>query len=89
MEDIYGVELSPSLISRLTERIIPRLEEWQSRVLSGVYTIIWLDCVFYRVRERNKVISKAVYKEYAQVCVLEGQKGTEQGFEGGLWSIYS
>lgn len=61
VEDIYGVELSPSLISRLTERIVPRLEEWQSRALSGVYTIIWLDCVFYRVREENKVINKAVY----------------------------
>lgn len=59
--DIYGVELSPSLISRLTERIIPRLEEWQSRALSGVYTIIWLDCIFYRVREENKVVNKAVY----------------------------
>jgi putative transposase len=61
VEDIYGVELSPSLISRLTERIVPRLEEWQSRPLSGVYTIIWLDCVFYRVREEGKVINKAVY----------------------------
>ena len=61
VEDIYGIELSPSLISRLTERIIPRLEEWQSRALSGVYTIIWLDCIFYRVREENKVINKAVY----------------------------
>jgi putative transposase len=61
VEDIYGVELSPSLISRLTERIVPRLEEWQSRPLKGVYTIIWLDCVFYRVREEGKVINKAVY----------------------------
>jgi putative transposase len=61
LEDMYGVELSPSLISRLTDRIIPRLEEWQSRPLSGVYTIIWLDCVFYRVREEGKVINKAVY----------------------------
>ncbi len=61
IEDMYGVELSPSLISRLTDRIVPRLEEWQSRPLREVYTIVWLDCVFYRVREEGRVINKAVY----------------------------
>jgi putative transposase len=61
VEDMYGVELSPSLISRLTDRIVPRLEEWQSRPLREIYTIVWLDCVFYRVREEGRVINKAVY----------------------------
>ena len=48
--EMYGVDLSPSLISRLTDRIIPRLEEWQSRPLKEVYPVFWLDCLFYRVR---------------------------------------
>jgi putative transposase len=61
MEDMYGVELSPSLISRLTDRMLPRLEEWQSRPLREVYAVLWLDCIFYKVREEGKVINKAIY----------------------------
>jgi putative transposase len=61
MGDMYGVELSPSLISRLTDRMLPRLEEWQSRPLREVYTVLWLDCIFYKVREEGKVINKAIY----------------------------
>jgi transposase-like protein len=61
LEDMYGVELSPSLISRLTDRMLPRLEEWQMRPLGEAYTVIWLDCIFYKVREEGKVLSKAIY----------------------------
>ena len=61
LEDMYGVELSPSLISRLTDRILPRLEEWQMRPLEEAYAVIWLDCIFYKVREEGKVLSKAIY----------------------------
>ena len=61
MEDMYGVELSPSLISRLTDRMLPRLEEWQSRPLKEAYAVLWLDCIFYKVREEGKVINKAIY----------------------------
>jgi|TARA_B100001971_G_C18167269_1_gene524953 transposase-like protein len=59
--EMYGVDLSPSLISRLTDRIIPRLEEWQSRPLKEVYPVIWPGCLFYRVRHESKVINKAIY----------------------------
>jgi putative transposase len=61
LEDVYGVELSPSLISRLTDRMLPRLEEWQCRPLGEAYAVIWLDCIFYKVREEGKVLSKAIY----------------------------
>lgn len=61
LTEMYGIELSASLISRLTDRIVPRIEEWQSRPLKAVYSVIWLDCIFYKVREEGKVINKAVY----------------------------
>ena len=61
LEEMYGVEISPSLISRLTDRVLPRLEEWQNRPLKAVYTVIWFDCIFYSVREEGKVQKKAVY----------------------------
>lgn len=88
MEDMYGVELSPSLISRLTDRMLPRLEEWQSRPLKEVYSVLWLDCIFYKVREEGKVINKAIY-----VVIGLGIDGSKEimGFwisareSGGYW----
>lgn len=61
IQDMYGMQMSASLVSRLTDRIMPRLEEWQSRPLQNVYVIVWLDCIFYRVRQDGRVINKAVY----------------------------
>jgi len=59
--DMYGVEISSSLISRLTDRVLPRLEEWQSRPLQDRYVIIWFDCIFYKIRQDNKVQDKAIH----------------------------
>lgn len=59
--DMYGSAVSPSLISRLTDRVLPRLEEWQSRPLKGVYVLLWFDCIFYAVRDEGKVQQRAVY----------------------------
>jgi len=59
--DMYGSAISPSLISRITDRVMPRLEEWQSRPLKNIYPIIWFDCIFYAVRDEGKVQQKAVY----------------------------
>jgi transposase-like protein len=59
--DMYGTEISPSLISRITDRVLPRLEEWQSRPLQERYVIVWFDCIFYKVRHDGKVENKAIY----------------------------
>lgn len=59
--DMYGTALSPSLISKLTDRVLPRLEEWQARPLKPVYALLWFDCIFYAVRDEGKVQQKAVY----------------------------
>ena len=59
--EMYGMEISPSLISRLTDRVLPRLEEWQNRPLQERYVIVWFDCIFYKVRHEGKVENKAIY----------------------------
>jgi len=59
--EMYGMEISPSTISRLTDRVLPRLEEWQSRPLQERYVIVWFDCIFYKVRHEGKVENKAIY----------------------------
>lgn len=59
--DMYGAAISPSLISRLTDRVLPRLEEWQNRPLKSIYALIWFDCIFYAVRDEGRVQQKAIY----------------------------
>ncbi len=62
--DMYGVEASTATISRVTDKILPLLQEWRSRPLEAVYPIVWLDAIHYKVRHEGRVVSKAVY------CIL-------------------
>ena len=61
LKDIYGIELSPSTISRLTDRIIPEIKEWLSRPLEPVYAFLFIDCTFVKVRLEGRVKNAAVY----------------------------
>ena len=61
LSDMYGMDISPSLISKITDRLTPRIEEWQSRPLERIYVILYIDCIFYKVRQDGKVVDKAVY----------------------------
>ena len=61
LRDIYGVEASASLISRITDRIVPELNEWQSRPLSEVYPVVFFDGINFKVKKDGKVINKCVY----------------------------
>ena len=61
LRDIYGVEVSASLISRITDKIMPELMEWQTRPLSEVYPVVFFDGIFYKVKKDGKVINKCVY----------------------------
>jgi len=61
LSDMYGFEISSSLISKITDRILPKLSEWQERPLKEKYFLAWVDCIFYKVREEGRVKTKAVY----------------------------
>ncbi|MEL6733636.1 MAG: IS256 family transposase [Bacteroidota bacterium] len=61
LEEMYDVEVSPSTISRVTDKIIPLLEEWRTRPLESVYPFVFMDAIHYKVREEGRVITKAVY----------------------------
>jgi len=61
LRDIYGVEASASLVSRITDKIMPELVEWQSRPLSEVYPVVFFDGVNFKVKKDGKVINKCVY----------------------------
>jgi len=59
--EMYDLDISSSAIGRITDKIIPLVQDWQSRPLSSVYPIVWLDAIHYKVREDGRVITKAVY----------------------------
>ena len=61
IRDIYGVEVSDTTVSRITDKILPIATEWQQRSLEGVYAVVFLDAIQYHVRSEGQVIKKAVY----------------------------
>lgn len=61
LENIYGFEASPTLISGITDKITPVAKEWQNRPLEPVYPIIFMDAIHYKVKQDNRVINKAAY----------------------------
>jgi transposase-like protein len=61
LQIVYGIEASPTMISKITDRILPIAKEWQNRPLSRKYAIVFMDAAHYNVRQGNAVIKKAVY----------------------------
>jgi len=61
LENLYAIDASPELISRITDRIIPMISEWQNRPLSPIYAIVFMDAIHYKVRQDGRVITKAAY----------------------------
>ena len=61
LRDVYGVDASAEMISRMTDRILPIAREWQNRPLERKYAIVFMDAVHFNVREDNRTVKKAVY----------------------------
>ena len=61
MQEIYGLELSESTVSNITERILVDVQQWQNRPLDDTYLIAWLDGITFKVRSQGKIINKSVY----------------------------
>ena len=61
LKEMYGIEISDSTISRITDRILPIAKEWQSRPLENIYAVVFLDAIHYKVRSEGRIIKKAVY----------------------------
>lgn len=70
--EMYDADISPTLISKVTEAVMDRVVEWQSRPLDPVYPIVYLDCIVVKIRQDKQVINKAIY--LALGVNLEGHK---------------
>ena len=72
IRDIYGIEVSDTTISRITDKILPAAKEWQQRPLESIYAVVFLDAIHYHVRSEGQIVKKAVY--IAIGVDLEGHK---------------
>jgi putative transposase len=57
----YGAYISPTLISRVTNAVIDKVVEWQSRPLDSIYPIIYLDCLVVKIRQDKRVINQSIF----------------------------
>jgi putative transposase len=72
LTEMYGVEVSPALISTVTEAVMDEVKQWQSRPLEAIYPVLYLDCIHAKVRDSGSVRNKAVY--LAIGINLQGEK---------------
>ena len=69
---MYGMDVSPTLISNITDKIIPSIKEWQCRPLESIYPIVFMDAIHFKVKKDNSIVNKAAY---AAIGVnIEGKK---------------
>lgn len=61
VKDLYGLEISDSTISRITDKVMPLVKEWQSRPLEEIYAVVFMDAIHFHVRSEGRIIKKAVY----------------------------
>jgi len=59
--ELYGADISPALVSQVTDAVLDKVTEWQTRPLDAVYPILYLDCIVVKIRHDKRVINKAVY----------------------------
>ncbi len=78
LAQLYGLAVSPTFISTVTERIRETVIEWQARPLESVYVIVYLDAIYYKIREAGKILSKAAY-----TCLAINREGHKDLL--GIW----
>ncbi|CAA7600835.1 Transposase, mutator type [Acididesulfobacillus acetoxydans] len=61
MRDIYGIDVSAELVSKITDKVMPLVTEWQCRPLERIYPIVFLDAIHFKVRKDNRIVTKAAY----------------------------
>lgn len=61
LSNLYGIDVSPTLISNVTNKIVPLIKEWQNRPLQGVYAVVFLDAIHFKVKQDGAIVNKAAY----------------------------
>lgn len=78
LQDLYGIDVSPSMISKITDKIMDTATAWQNRALDPIYPIVYMDAVHFKVKEESKIVTKAAY-----ICMALDMKGYKDIL--GIW----
>ncbi|AZV56781.1 IS256 family transposase [Clostridium sp. AWRP] len=78
LEELYGIDVSPTMISKITDKVMDSAAQWQNRALDDVYPIVYMDAIHFKVREENKIVTKAAY-----ICMALDMKGYKDIL--GIW----
>ena len=72
LQGLYGIEISAEMVSKITDRILPAVKEWQSRPLNPIYPFVFMDAIHYKVRDEGRIVNRAAYIVLG--VTLEGTK---------------
>lgn len=72
IKNLYDVEISPELVSKISEKIMPDVNAWQTRPLESIYPFIFMDAIHYKIKENHQIVTKAAYVVLG--ITLEGNK---------------
>ena len=72
IQELYGINVSAEKVSKITDRILPEIKEWQSRPLEPVYPFVFMDAIHYKIREDGRILNRAAYVVLG--VTLEGNK---------------
>ena len=72
MRELSDIEISDSTISRITDKILPIVKQWQQRPLEEIYAVVFMDAIHYHVRNEGRIVKRAVYIEIG--IDMEGRK---------------
>ncbi|MCS7465043.1 IS256 family transposase [Paenibacillus doosanensis] len=61
LNQLYGIDVSPTMISNVTAKIMPLIKEWQNRPLQPVYSVVFMDAIHFKVKQDGQIINKAAY----------------------------
>lgn len=61
VKDIYGIELSAEMVSKITDSLLPEIKEWQNRPLEPIYPFVFMDAIHYKIRDDGQIKNKAAY----------------------------
>ena len=78
IDELYGIDISPSMISKITDKVMDTAAAWQNRALDEIYPIVYMDAIHFKVREEHRIVSKAAY-----ICMALDVKGRKDIL--GIW----
>ncbi|AKN31609.1 transposase [Clostridium carboxidivorans P7] len=78
IDELYGVDIIPSMISKITDKVMDTANAWQNRALDPMYPIVYMDAVHFKVRDQHRIVSKAAY-----ICMALDVKGYKDIL--GIW----